>query len=81
MNVKPIGSNQTLLTTNHGDEVLFSYETAVAGNSHKIVWFRNNHTYSNTTSKHVNKYLNERAGDNKVTLLTPIEIELMFLND
>ena len=78
MNVKPIGPNQTLLITNHGDEVLFSYSTAVAGRSHKLGWFRNSKKYSVTTSRHVNKYLD---GIDNVTLLTPEEIDLMFLQE
>lgn len=80
MDIKQLGSNQTLLITNHGDEVLFSYETPVAGLSHKIGWFRNNHIYSKTTNKHINKYLNKNVGKNNVSLLTLIEIEIMFLS-
>lgn len=78
MNIKPIGSNQNLLTTNHGDEVLFSYETPVAGYSPRIGWFKNTKKYNITTSGHVNKYL---QGVDTITRLSPEEIEVLFLGD
>ena len=74
MKLKTIGSNQTLLLTNHGYEILYSYETAVAGYSPVIGWFKSNKNYSKTTSKHVNAYLTNRVD---IVLLTPEEIDYM----
>ena len=74
MNIRSIGSNQTLLTTNHGDEVLYSYETAVAGHHHTIGDFKTSKRYSNTTTKHINKYLNGV----KAVVLSPEQIEQLF---
>lgn len=49
------GSNQTTLSFN-GTEVLFSYETPVAGYDDQGA-FRTEEKFSVTTSKHINKYL------------------------
>lgn len=77
MNIKPIGSNQTVLKTNHGDEILYSYETPVAGFNGKIGrWFKCSTKYSASSSRHVNKYL---QGIDNPLLLTPEEIENLFL--
>ena len=77
MNIKPIGSNQTLLTTNHGDEVLYSYETPVAGYSRALaVHYKTDAWYSTSTTRHVNKYL---AGVEHVVTFSPEDIERMFL--
>lgn len=82
MNIKQLGSNQTLLITNHGDEVLFSYETAVAGFSHLLNnYFVTNKKYSVTTTKHINKYLGSRRMTSKETVLTHEEIEGIFLGE
>ena len=56
MKVTQLGSNQTLLTLGH-NEVLFSYETPVAGYDERIGWFRTEEKFSQTTTKHINKYL------------------------
>lgn len=81
MNIKQLGTNVTLLETNHGDKVLFSYDIAVAGYSYKIGWFIN----SVTTSNHIDNYLNESMGKDRktvvITELTPEEIELLFLGE
>lgn len=73
MNIKQLSSNQTLLTTNHGYEILYSYETAVAGYSPLLGHFKTSKFYSNTTSKHINKYLNGV----KPLELSPDEIDAM----
>ena len=64
MKIKQIGSNQTLLIIGQRDEVLFSYETPVAGFTTKPIpgsehggWYRTDKKYSVITSKHINKYL------------------------
>lgn len=77
MHIKPLGSNQTLLITNHGYEILYSYETAVAGYNPTLgLHFRTTKRYSNTTTKHINKYL---AGRNAIAL-SPEDIEQMGTN-
>jgi len=77
MNIKPIGSNQTLLTTNHGDEVLYSYETPVAGYSRALsVHYKTSTHYSVTTTKHIDKYL---KGVEHVMTFSPEDIERLFL--
>jgi len=61
MKLKQLGSNMTVLTLNNGTEVLFSYETPVAGfsgTSYDYTYFRTDQKWSKTTTRHVNKYLN-----------------------
>lgn len=74
MKLKQIASNMTLLITNHGYEIMYSYETPVAGYSPVIGYFKSRKFYSNTTSKHVVKYLD---GIENVILLDPETIEMM----
>lgn len=63
MEIKQLGSNQTLLIMTDGSEVLFSYETPVAGRTNKELpghtggYFKTDKKWSITTSKHINKYL------------------------
>ena len=57
MNVKPLGSNQTMVSMG-GVSVLYSYAVPVAAimnNSHKA--FKTDHKWSSTTSKHINKFV------------------------
>jgi len=59
MNIKPLASNMTELNIN-GVSILFSYQTPVAG------WddggaFRTKEWYSQTTTRHINKYLGGKA--------------------
>ena len=56
MNIKQLGSNQTLLKMGN-NEILFSYNTPVAGFIDGKGYVRVNKFYSVTTSKHINKYL------------------------
>ena len=56
MKLTQLGSNQTVLTFGE-NEVLFSYETPVAGYNERIGWFRTEEKFSNTTTKHINRYL------------------------
>ena len=56
MKLKHIASNMTELTLSNGDTVLYSYDTPVAG------WdglgaYRTDKFFSQTTTKHINKYL------------------------
>ena len=57
-----VGSNQNVIRFNNGTEVLFSYETPVAGYSTEVDgtgWFRTEKHFSATTSKHINKWLGD----------------------
>jgi hypothetical protein len=61
MNLKPIASNMTEVTTDKAT-VLFSYRTPVAAvlSNHPIYgscFIKTNHKWSVTTSKHINKWL------------------------
>jgi len=58
MKLTPIAANQTLVSYNNGSEVFFSYRTPVAGYSPELGYVRTNKYYSQTTTKHINKYLN-----------------------
>ena len=66
MQIKPIASNMTELTftpketTAYGDfSVLYSYSTPVAGYKPNIGYVKTNQWYSSTTTRHINRYLNE----------------------
>lgn len=63
LKLSPIGSNMTELQI--GDlTVLFSYKTPVAYENENGKCFRTSHSWSNTTSKHINKWLNGRQAEN-----------------
>ena len=55
MRLKQIGSNQTEVIFNDGTQVLFSYETPVAVSTVDGM-FVTEQKYSNTTTKHINKW-------------------------
>ena len=59
MRIKKLGNNETLMVYNDGTEILFSYETPVAGRTHNG-YFRTDKNFSVTTSRHINKYLEGR---------------------
>ena len=63
MQLKPIGSNQTIITQKlpNGEriDVLYSYETPVALESGSGNWYKTKQKWSVTTSKHINKFLPE----------------------
>lgn len=57
MKLQKLGSNTTVLKFN-GHEVLFSYETPVAAYVYDLGrYVRTNEHYSKTTTKHINKWL------------------------
>ena len=69
MNIKQLGSNQTLLETNHGWLILYSYETAVAGYNPVLnIYFKTNKHYSNTTTRHINKWLTSQGDVNTISM-------------
>ena len=57
MKLTRIGYNQTVVNLNNGTEIFFSYDTPVAGQSADGIYFRTEEYYSRTTSRHINKYL------------------------
>jgi hypothetical protein len=59
MQLKSFAVNRTLLLFDDGTEILFSYETPVAGYSNKLGYVKTNHWYSSTTTRHINRYLND----------------------
>ena len=67
MKVKPNGSNQTIVESSSGVEVLYSYETPVALQSPTGAWFKTDRKWSVTTSKHINKFL--PSDQSRVTLV------------
>jgi len=62
MNVKPYGSNQTLIGA-QGCTVLYSYNTPVALKSPSGKLYQTNHKWSVTTSKHINNFVRDMGGD------------------
>ncbi len=60
MKLHSFATNRTLLTFDDGTEIFFSYSTPVAGYSKSLHgYFRTNEWYSSTTTRHINRYLNE----------------------
>ena len=60
MKLNRIGANETVLSFDNGTEVLFSYDTPVAGRRFidgDLQIFKTSKKWSVTTTKHVNKYL------------------------
>ena len=57
MQLKQLGTNQTLVNYNDGTEVFFSYETPVAGFHEALGYVKTANWYSSTTTRHINKYL------------------------
>ena len=68
MQLKPLGNNQTQIETKNG-VILFSYETPVAAILHdnglNPKAYRTSSKFSNTTTKHINKWLNGRDAEEK----------------
>tara|TARA_R100000781_G_scaffold73679_2_gene45974 strand:+ start:227 stop:478 length:252 start_codon:yes stop_codon:yes gene_type:complete len=72
MELKSLAANRTLLIFNRGiTEILFSYETPVAGYSDKLGYIRTDKYYSQTTARHINKYL----GNTKHTVVSQSVID------
>ena len=59
MQIRPIGSNQTELIKDDGTIVLFSYETPVAAYLPERGYVKTSKKWSQTTSRHVNKWAPE----------------------
>jgi len=59
MKLTSFATNRTLLSFADGTEVFFSYSTPVAGYKPNIGYVKTNQWYSSTTTRHINKYLND----------------------
>ena len=57
MKLKQLGSNMTELATNSGAVILFSYSTPVAAMLPSGQYVKSNKWYSQTTTRHINKWL------------------------
>ena len=69
MKLEPISNNCSLLRTNHGWQILYSYGTAVAGYNPVLnMCFKTDKKWSNTTTRHINKWLTSQQADNVVIL-------------
>lgn len=74
MKVKPIGSNQTEVIMNNGNHVLFSYETPVAVSTVNGMYVTET-KYSNTTTRHINKWC---VGISNKNMVSQTELEKMI---
>ena len=63
MKLKPIASNMTQLTTPTAT-ILFSYETPVACHANGT-YYRTEHKWSQTTTRHINKWLDGIVAETK----------------
>ena len=59
MKLTSFATNRTLLSFADGTEVFFSYSTPVAGYKPNIGYVKTNQWYSSTTTRHINKYLDD----------------------
>ena len=74
MKLKRLGRKQVLLTTNHGYQILYSYDKPVAGFSPKIGLFKHTKFFSQTTSTHIDDFIKGRD----CVEMTSEDIEHMF---
>ena len=59
MKLHSFATNRTLLTFADRTAVFFSYSTPVAGYKPNIGYVKTNQWYSSTTTRHINKYLDD----------------------
>jgi hypothetical protein len=57
MKLTPIAANRNVISYNNGSEVFFSYSTPVAGYCPDKGYLRTIEWYSQTTTRHIKKYL------------------------
>ena len=57
MRINNVGSNMTELATNSGAVILFSYSTPVAALLPSGQYVKTSEWYSQTTTRHINKWL------------------------
>ena len=77
MKVKQIGSNQTEIIMNNGNHVLFSYETPVAVSTVNGMYVTET-KYSNTTTRHINKWCAGINQDWSAYMVSQTELEKMI---
>lgn len=63
MKLKQVGPNQTELELDNGTHIFFSYETPVAAFVPGRGYVRTSTSYSVTTSRHINKWLDNRKAE------------------
>ncbi|MCK4870778.1 MAG: hypothetical protein KAS93_06685 [Gammaproteobacteria bacterium] len=66
MKVRNIANNQTEISLLDGTKILISYETPVAA-LRDGSYYRTKKQWSATTTKHINKWLDNTAGENVAT--------------
>jgi hypothetical protein len=64
MKLTNLGSNKTELTLSNGNIVFFSYNTPVVAYVDNT-WLKTSKFWSNTTSKHINQYLESQGRNSK----------------
>ena len=55
MKIKPQGNNKTIIISDNGNELFFSYEACVAAKIDNV-YYRTAEKFSQTTTKHINQY-------------------------
>ena len=75
MKLQQLGSNQTKIVYNNGDEIFFSYDTPVAG-CVSFGYFQTEEKFSRTTSKHIKSYID---GNNSLKI-SQSEVQALLNN-
>jgi hypothetical protein len=75
MKLTPIAANMTELELTDGTTVFFSYKTPVAGFIPGQGVFRTEEFFSQTTSKHINKWIRMQHPDATQTIVSQKKIE------
>ena len=73
MKLHSFATNRTLLSFADGTEVFFSYSTPVAGYNPRLGYVRTKQWYSSTTTRHINRYLNEHCDVPNPDLISTVE--------
>jgi len=73
MKLQSFATNRTLLTFDDGTEVFFSYETPVAGYKPDVGYVKTKSWYSSTTTRHVNKYLQDACYPSPVGQVSEVD--------
>ena len=76
MKLNQIAANRTVVTFPNYTEVFFSYNTPVAGYHPDLGYVRTKQYYSQTTSRHINKYL-DLKGNNLDVHFTSVDQEII----
>ena len=76
MKLQQIAANRTVVSFPNYVEVFFSYNTPVAGYSPDLGYVRTKKYYSQTTSRHINKYL-DLKGNNLDVHFTSVDQEVI----